>query len=93
MANLQLAVNGEYFDQMKSGEKKFEYRLLNDYWRKRLVNREYDRLIITRGYPRADDMERRIDVPYRGYKLQSITHKHFGAEPVNVFAINVCIED
>jgi len=92
MANLQLAVNGEYFDQMKRGEKKFEYRLANDYWRKRLENREYDRLIITKGYPRADDLDRRIDVPYRGYELQSITHKHFGADPVNVFAINVCIE-
>ncbi|EUM09817.1 ASCH domain-containing protein [Enterobacter sp. BIDMC 30] len=91
MANLQLAVNGEYFDQMKRGEKKFEYRLLNDYWRKRLVNREYDRLIITRGYPRADDAERRIDVPYRGYKLQSIIHQHFGDDPVNVFAIRVDI--
>lgn len=87
MANLQLAVNGEYFDQMKSGEKKFEYRLLNDYWRKRLVNREYDRLIITR----ADDSDRRIDVPYQGYKVQSIIHKHFGSDPVNVFAIKVNI--
>lgn len=91
MANLQLAVNGEYFDQMKSGEKKFEYRLLNDYWRKRLVNREYDRLIITRGYPRTDDSDRRIDVPYQGYKVQSIIHKHFGPDPVNVFAIKVNI--
>lgn len=91
MANLQLAVNGEYFDQMKSGEKKFEYRLLNDYWRKRLVNREYDRLIITRGYPRADDSDRRIDVPYQGYKVQSIIHKHFGPDPVNVFVIKVNI--
>jgi len=92
VANLQLAVNGEYFDQMRRGEKKFEYRLLNDYWRKRLVNREYDRLIITRGYPRADDSSRRIDVPYQGYKLQSITHPHFGPDPVNVFAINVNID-
>ncbi|NYA42915.1 ASCH domain-containing protein [Serratia fonticola] len=89
MSNLQLAVKAEYFEAMKRGEKKFEYRLLNDYWRKRLVNREYDRLIITLGYPRKDDAERRIDVPYRGYKLQSITHKHFGTELVNVFAIRV----
>ena len=89
MANLQLAVNGEYFDAMKRGEKTEEYRLLNDYWRKRLVNREYDRLIITKGYPRADDKERRLDVKYCGYNLKSITHKHFGTEPVNVFAIKV----
>ncbi|ESS94834.1 hypothetical protein L342_1967 [Escherichia coli CE516] len=37
MANLQLAVNGEYFDQMKSGEKTEEYRLCNDYWDKRIM--------------------------------------------------------
>lgn len=92
MANLQLAVNGEYFDQMKRGDKKFEYRLVNDYWRKRLVGREYDRLIITRGYPRADDLDRRIDVPYSGYKLLTIAHKHFGDLPVNVFAIKVNIQ-
>ncbi|EIF9762887.1 ASCH domain-containing protein, partial [Escherichia coli] len=53
MANLQLAVNGEYFDQMKSGEKTEEYRLCNDYWNKRIMFREYDRLIITKGYPRS----------------------------------------
>lgn len=91
MANLQLAVNGEYFDQMKSGEKKFEYRLLNDYWRKRLVNRQYERLIITRGYPKRDDASRRIDVPYNGYEIKAITHPHFGDNPVKVFAIKVNI--
>lgn len=53
MANLQLVVNGEYFDQMKSGEKTEEYRLCNDYWNKRIMFREYDRLIITKGYPSA----------------------------------------
>ncbi len=51
MANLQLAVKGEYFDAMIRGEKTEEYRLCNDYWKKRLVNRKHDRLIITKGYP------------------------------------------
>lgn len=91
MANLQLAVNGEYFDAMNRGEKTEEYRLLTDYWRKRLVNREYSRLIITRGYPRKDDTSRRIDIPYDGYEIKTITHPHFGAEPVKVFAIKVSI--
>lgn len=89
MKNLQLAVNGEYFDQMKSGEKKFEYRLLNDYWRKRLINREYDRLIITKGYPKKDDESRRIDMKYKGYEIKKIIHPHFGSESVDVFAIYV----
>ncbi|EGQ0035098.1 ASCH domain-containing protein, partial [Escherichia albertii] len=47
MANLQLAVKSEYFDAMIRGEKTEEYRLVNDYWKKRLVNHEYGSLIIT----------------------------------------------
>ena len=64
MANLQLAVKGEYFDAMIRGEKTEEYRLCNGYWNKRIMFREYDRLIITKGYPKRDDSSRRIDVPY-----------------------------
>ncbi|EOX8473410.1 TPA: ASCH domain-containing protein [Salmonella enterica] len=98
MSNLQLAVNGEYFDQMKRGEKVEEYRLYNDYWRSRLICEaredfpmQYDRLIITRGYPKRDDMSKRIDAPYAGYEVKVITHPHFGPEPVKVFAIKVNI--
>ncbi|MGR7214057.1 ASCH domain-containing protein [Klebsiella aerogenes] len=92
MANLQLAVNGEYFDQMRSGEKTEEYRLVNSYWCRRILARKYDRLIITRGYPKKDDASRRIDIPYCGYEIKTITHKHFGDQPVKVFAIKVDIE-
>ncbi|PSZ18140.1 ASCH domain-containing protein [Escherichia sp. 4726-5] len=91
MANLQLAVKGEYFDAMIRGEKTEEYRLVNDYWKKRLFNREYDRLIITKGYPKRDDSSRRIDVPYGGYEIKVITHPHFGPDPVKVFTIKVSI--
>lgn len=89
---LQLAVNGEYFDAMKSGEKTEEYRLVNPYWGRRLFGRDYDRLVITRGYPRKDDASRRIDIPYDGFEIKTITHPHFGAEPVNVYAIKVNLE-
>lgn len=91
MANLQLAVNGEYFDQIKSGEKAEEYRLVNPYWCRRIHGKDYDRLIITRGYPKRDDASRRIDIPYDGYEIKVITHPHFGPEPVKVFAIKVNI--
>lgn len=50
MANLQLPVKSEFFDAMIRGEKTEEYRLCNDYWNKRIMFREYDRLIITKGY-------------------------------------------
>lgn len=89
MANLQLAVKGEYFDAMKRGEKTEEYRLVNAYWGNRIYGRDYDRLIITRGYPRKDDASKRIDIPYDGYEIKTITHPHFGPEPVKVFAIMV----
>ncbi|EHZ0150382.1 hypothetical protein K5C60_002952 [Escherichia coli] len=52
---------------------------------------EYDRLIITKGYPKRDDSSRRIDVPYDGYEIKTITHPHFGDKPVKVFAIKVNI--
>ncbi|EOC7408204.1 hypothetical protein ACVUEP_003603, partial [Escherichia coli] len=51
----------------------------------------YDRLIITKGYPKRDDSSRRIDVPYDGYEIKTITHPHFGDKPVKVFAIKVNI--
>ncbi|HGO5394725.1 TPA: ASCH domain-containing protein [Klebsiella michiganensis] len=92
MANLQLAVNGEYFDAMKRGEKTEEYRLVNQYWGRRIFGRDYDRLIITRGYPKKDDTSRRIDIPYDGFEIKTITHKHLGDQPVKVFAIKVNIE-
>ncbi|HAW0682108.1 TPA: DUF551 domain-containing protein [Escherichia coli] len=91
VANLQLAVKGEYFDAMIRGEKTEEYRLCNNYWNKRIMFREYDRLIITKGYPKRDDSSRRIDVPYDGYEIKTITHPHFGDKPVKVFAIKVNI--
>lgn len=92
MANLQLAVNGEYFDQMKRGEKVEEYRLVNPYWGRRICGKDYDRLIITRGYPKRDDASKRIDIPYDGYEVKVITHPHFGPDPVKVFAIKVNIQ-
>lgn len=100
MANLQLAVKGEYFDAMIRGEKTEEYRLFNDYWKKRLINykdsgqigRKYERLIITKGYPKKDDKSRRINIPYDGWTVKTITHPHFGPDPVEVFAIKVNIK-
>ena len=100
MANLQLAVKGEYFDAMIRGEKTEENRLFNDYWKQRLINlkdsgqigRKYERLIITKGYPKKDDKSRRIDIPYDGWTVKTITHPHFGPDQVEVFAIKVNIK-
>lgn len=92
MKNITIALNGVYFDQIKAGIKLEEYRLANDYWVKRLFSRNYDRLTLTRGYPRKDDKDRRINLKYKGFEVKTITHPQFGPEPVQVFAIKIDLE-
>lgn len=89
MKTLTLNLKIEYFNAIKSGEKTEEYRLFTDYWKKRLVGRDYDRVVFCLGYPRRDDSERRISREYNGYTVKQITHPHFGSVPVKVFAIRV----
>lgn len=91
MADLTLNLIGQYFRDIENGSKPFEFREVNAYWTKRLVNRQYDRLVICLGYPKKDDTERRIVLPYDGYELQNITHPHFGNVPTPVFAIRTDI--
>lgn len=88
MADLHLNLKGEYFDAIQRGEKAFEYRLYSK-WAKRLEGRTFERIWIKRGYPKAGDPERIIERPWCGFELQTITHPHFGAEPVRVCAIRV----
>jgi len=84
---LQIALNGEYFDAIQRGDKTEEFRLCTDYWKKRLVGRDYGEIIFTRGYPKRDDESRRMYFNYGGYRIKTITHRHFGPDPVEVFAI------
>lgn len=89
MAKLTLALKGEYFDAIKAGTKPEEFRLVTPYWRKRLEGRQYESIELTRGYPKRGDTARRILLPWRGFRVTTITHPHFGPEPVDVFAICV----
>jgi hypothetical protein len=87
--DLIMALKGVYFDDIKAHVKPYEYRLRNEYWTRRLVGRSYDRIILTRGYPRSDDHERRLILPWKGYIEMTLQHPHFGPDPVEVFAIDV----
>lgn len=89
MADLTLPLKAEYFDAIEDGSKLEEYRLTTPFWRKRIEGKNFDRVILTRGYPKAEDTARRIARPWVGYRVATITHPHFGGEPVEVFAINV----
>ena len=88
MRILTLNVKKEYFDAIKDGTKKEEYRLVKPYWIKRLA-KDYDEVHILCGYPRKDDIAKRLIFPYRGWIRKEITHRHFGREPVKVFAIRL----
>lgn len=88
MADLHLNLKGEYFNQIKSGDKKFEFRLYEK-WAKKLEGKTFDRIWVKHGYPRADDSQKIICRPWLGYEIHTITHPLFGAEPVKVFAIHV----
>lgn len=89
MGLLRLALKGEYFDQIVSGEKTEEYRLVGKYWDRRLKDRKYDGIVLTKGYPALGDEDRTIRRPWKGYVLKTITHPHFGDDPVEVYAIPV----
>lgn len=89
MRVLTLPLKGEYFDAIKAGAKPEEFRRLTPYWRKRIEGRVYDLIELTKGYPALGDLERRLTLPWRGYRVITITHPHFGADPVEVFAIAV----
>lgn len=86
---LHLALKAEYFDAIKSGEKKEEYRLVSSHWWRRLQFKEYDEIHLTKGYPPKTNLSRRIIRPWRGCETRFITHPHFGPKPVKVYAIKV----
>lgn len=90
-ATLTLPLNGIYFDQIRTGEKREEFRLLTPFWRKRLEGRQYARIVLTRGYPKGGGVEgtTRLTRAWRGFKMKRITHPHFGPDAVDVFAIDV----
>lgn len=91
MGTLTLPLNATYFDKIRAGTKIEEYRLRTPYWAKRIEGREYDRIVLTRGYPQGGGVEgeTRLTRHWRGYREARITHRHFGDKPVNVFAIDV----
>jgi hypothetical protein len=89
MTTLFLPLKGEYFDQIKAGTKNEEFRLYTPYWQRRLEGKEFDRIILAKGYPKRDDHTRRLAKPWRGYQVKTITHPHFGDKPVQVYAIDV----
>lgn len=102
MKTLTLSLKKKWFDMIKSGEKKEEYRdgSMSFYWSNRLRERtktsdgwkygnfkQFDRIVFTLGYPKADDTERRLT--FKNPKIRIGTGRtEWGAEPgKNYFVI------
>lgn len=84
---LVLPLKAAYFHAIKTGMKEEEYRLASPFWKRRLVGKDFDHIEFTLGYPARGDTQRRLVRPWRGMRLATITHPHFGPDPVEVFAI------
>lgn len=89
MQTLTLNLKAVYFDAIAAGEKREEYRLVTPYWRRRLEGRQFSGIVLKKGYPKRGDTSRTLARPWAGLRIKTITHPHFGAQPVQVFAITV----
>lgn len=87
--DLILPLKRKWFEQIQNGVKPFEYRLRSGYWKIRLEGKSYENVVFTLGYPRRDDVSRRITKPYRGYELQTVISEEWGDKPQDVYAIRV----
>lgn len=86
---LVLPLKSNYFYEIKAGTKLEEYRLVTEYWKKRLIGKNYDVIELCLGYPKKGDLEKRLFKKYLGYEIKTIQHPFFGPNPVDVFCINV----
>jgi len=89
MKVLTLALKGKWFNQVKLGEKGCEFRLVNDYWTKRLKGREYDKIVLTLGYPKKSDASRRLEFPWNGYTVAWVKSEEWNNEPQLCFCIKL----
>ena len=77
---LHLHVKAKYFNEIKSGIKAEEYRLFNSYWCNRLDFKTFDEVHILSGYPKKDDLSKRIIFPWMGYEMKKMKHPEFSKE-------------
>lgn len=81
---LEMTLKAEYFDEILSGEKKYEFRLRNLKWTQKLENRKYDYIELFK-----EGTGEVLSGKYKGYQHRKIQHKHFGDDLVKVYAIPV----
>lgn len=86
---LRLNLKRKWWEQIRDGEKTTELRRVTDFWRKRLVGRDYDEIHLCLGYPKKGDDSRVLKRKWKGHFVATIKHEEFGVDPVDVFCIDV----
>ena len=90
MGILTLRVKRKYWLQIQDGSKPEEFRLVTDYWSKRLVGKTFDAIHVINGYPGpAEAPGKTLIRPWRGFSIGTIQHPHFGPGTHEVFKIVV----
>lgn len=92
LPDLYLPLHRRWFEEIKAGTKTEEYREVNPYWMRRLAGRTFRNVILTLGYPKRHDTERRMVLPWRGYTVKTIEHTQWAGRKVSVFAIRLTDE-
>ena len=100
MTALTLPLKKKWFDLIKAGTKKEEYREGSAYWRIRLQEwrtrpdgmkervgfKTFDTLVLTLGYPKAGDSERRL--VFKNPKIRiGEGRPEWGAEPEKMYFV------
>lgn len=89
---LTLPLKRKWFELIRSGEKREEYREMSPYWKRRLESahwggfRHFDRLVFTLGYPKKDDTERRLEFANPQVSIGS-GRPEWGAEPGRLYFV------
>lgn len=85
MRKLHLTLKKKWFDMIKSGLKKEEYREIKPYWTKRLCGREYDVVEFRNGYSKDSP---RLTIEYKGL-CRGIGNPILGAPKNPVYIIKL----
>ncbi|MBT4329519.1 MAG: ASCH domain-containing protein [Gammaproteobacteria bacterium] len=84
---LHLHLTFRYFDEIRAGTKREEFRLAEK-WQESLDKNSYTGIRLYRAFQKVSPSTV-IDLPYRGYTLREIVHPHFNNQPALVCAIDV----
>ena len=83
---LYLSLKEIWYRLIEAGIKIEEYREITEYWTKRLVGKHYDFVEFTLGYPKSNDLSRRMRYRLDGIEVRT-GNPDWGAEPGKIYYV------